>query len=95
MVFQSFNLFPHMTILENLDDLGPSPHRRDGAAPLRALGDGVSEQGPQFPRQADKYLHRSFRAGSNSVWRLRAPCVCQLPYHVVRGRGQPRRLTRK
>ena len=56
MVFQEFNLFPHLTVLENLT-LGPVRARKLAPAAARALALGylervhIPEQAAKFPRQ--------------------------------------------
>ena len=53
MVFQQFNLFPHLTVLENLM-LGPVRVRKLSAADARARALGYLER-VHIPEQADKY----------------------------------------
>ena len=52
MVFQSFNLFPHMTVLENLT-LGPMRVRKQSAREARELAMQYLER-VRIPEQADK-----------------------------------------
>lgn len=53
MVFQSFNLFPHLTILENLT-LGPIWVRKMPKADAQAIAMKLLER-VKIPEQADKY----------------------------------------
>ena len=53
MVFQQFNLFPHLTVLENLT-IGPIRVRKMGKAAAEALGRKYLER-VHIPEQADKY----------------------------------------
>ncbi len=53
MVFQQFNLFPHLTVLENLT-LAPMRARKMGAAQARELAVQLLER-VRIPEQADKY----------------------------------------
>jgi general L-amino acid transport system ATP-binding protein len=53
MVFQSFNLFPHLTVLENVT-LGPRKVRRWPAARAEQVAREVLER-VHIPEQADKY----------------------------------------
>ena len=52
MVFQSFNLFPHMTVLENLT-LGPMRVRKQSAREAREIAMQYLER-VRIPEQADK-----------------------------------------
>ena len=53
MVFQSFNLFPHLTVLENVT-LGPRKVRRWPKEKAESVARGVLER-VQIPEQASKY----------------------------------------
>ena len=53
MVFQQFNLFPHLTVLENLT-LGPVRARKMSLADAKELGMRYLER-VRIPEQADKY----------------------------------------
>ncbi|WP_050524704.1 amino acid ABC transporter ATP-binding protein [Pseudorhodobacter wandonensis] len=53
MVFQQFNLFPHLTVLENLT-IGPIRVRKMGKAAAEALARNYLER-VHIPEQADKY----------------------------------------
>ncbi len=53
MVFQQFNLFPHLTVLENCT-LGPMKARGLGRSDARALAMELLER-VRIPEQADKY----------------------------------------
>jgi ABC-type polar amino acid transport system ATPase subunit len=53
MVFQQFNLFPHLTVLENLT-LGPTRSNRGSQAEVRDLAMRYLER-VRIPEQADKY----------------------------------------
>jgi ABC-type polar amino acid transport system ATPase subunit len=53
MVFQQFNLFPHLTVLENLT-IGPIRVRKMGKAEAEALARNYLER-VHIPEQADKY----------------------------------------
>ena len=53
MVFQSFNLFPHLTVLENCT-LAPIHVRRMGKGAAEELAMGLLER-VRFPEQAQKY----------------------------------------
>lgn len=53
MVFQQFNLFPHLTVLENLT-IGPRRVRGLSKADAQALGKKYLER-VHIPEQADKY----------------------------------------
>lgn len=70
MVFQQFNLFPHMTVLENLIE-----------APIQVKGMKKAEILPYAKELLEKVgladarttIRRSSRAASSSVWPSRAP----------------------
>ena len=53
MVFQSFNLFPHLTIMENIT-LAPRQVRRMPKAEAESAGHGVADR-VKIPEQAQKY----------------------------------------
>ena len=53
MVFQQFNLFPHLTVLENLM-IGPMKVRRQGRAQAEATARKYLDR-VHIPEQADKY----------------------------------------
>ena len=72
MVFQQFNLFPHLTVLENLM-IGPMKVRKvskdEAEATARKYLDRV-----HIPEQAAKYPS-ACPVASNSAWRLPAACA--------------------
>ena len=73
MVFQSFNLFPHLTVLENCT-LAPMKVR--GMAkrqPRRWRASNWSRCGSRSRRTS---IRGSYRAGSSSAWRSRGRCAC-------------------
>jgi general L-amino acid transport system ATP-binding protein len=65
MVFQQFNLFPHLTVLENLT-----------LAPM--LVGGLSREDAHACASPNRRpsTRRSCRVASSSGWRSRAPCAC-------------------
>ena len=73
MVFQHFNLFPHLTVLENCT-LAPIWVRK---MPKRE----AEEIAMNYPRRASRFPSRrtnipaSCRAASSSAWRSRARCA--------------------
>jgi ABC-type histidine transport system ATPase subunit len=67
MVFQQFNLFPHLTILENLM-LGPVRARKMAEADARDLAMHYLER-VRFPNNSVN-IQRNYRAASSNVWRL-------------------------
>ena len=70
MVFQSFNLYPHMTALWNVSDRPPSVQRLPAkAARERAMHLWAASAS----RIGRPIIPRSFRADNNSASRLRAP----------------------
>ena len=73
MVFQSFNLFPHLTILENCT-LAPIWVRKMPKADAEELAMSFLTR-VKIPEQARNTL-ASFQADSSNVSRLRVPCAC-------------------
>ena len=73
MVFQQFNLFPHLTVLENLT-LAPMWVGRVPQEGSRGAGDGATDA--RAHRRAGRASIRcSCRAASSSAWRSRARCA--------------------
>ena len=72
MVFQQFNLFPHLTVLENCT-LAPIWVRKMPKREAEALAMQYLER-VKIPEQAQKYP-ASCRAASSSAWRSRARCA--------------------
>ena len=72
MVFQQFNLFPHLTVLENLTLspmwVGKLPKSEAVARAMEQL------ERVRIAEQADK-THCSCQAANSNVWRLRALCA--------------------
>jgi len=73
MVFQSFNLFPHMTVLDNLM-LGPVRNRGMRRAEARDLAIGYLER-VQIAEQADKYPQQLSGGQQQRVAIARALCM--------------------
>jgi len=73
MVFQSFNLFPHMTILDNLM-LGPVRNRGMGRAQARELAMGYLEK-VRIAEQAGKYPPQLSGGQQQRVAIARALCM--------------------
>jgi len=73
MVFQSFNLFPHMTILENLT-IGPIRNRGMGRAAARALAMEYLNK-VRISEQADKYPPQLSGGQQQRVAIARALCM--------------------
>ena len=73
MVFQSFNLFPHLTILENCT-LAPIWVRKMSKADAEELAMNFSPASRSPSRR--RSILASFPAGSSSALRSRAPCAC-------------------
>jgi general L-amino acid transport system ATP-binding protein len=75
MVFQHFNLFPHLTILENLT------LRRSGSEDAEEAGREEAMhylRRVKIPEQANKVSGASSPAGSSSAWRI-ARALCMNP----------------
>ena len=73
MVFQQFNLFPHLTVLENLT-LGPLRARRLPKEKARALAFQYLER-VRIPEQADKHPHNLSGGQQQRVAIARALCM--------------------
>ena len=73
MVFQSFNLFPHLTVLENCT-LAPIWVRKTPKAEAEELGMSFLRR-VRIPEQA-KNTPVSFQAVSSNAWRSLARCAC-------------------
>jgi len=73
MVFQQFNLFPHLTVLENLT-LGPVRARRMAPAAARALALRYLER-VHIPEQAGKYPRQLSGGQQQRVAIARALCM--------------------
>ncbi|WMS44694.1 amino acid ABC transporter ATP-binding protein [Acuticoccus sp. MNP-M23] len=73
MVFQQFNLFPHLTVLENLT-LGPLRARRLSRQKARDLAFRYLER-VKIPEQADKYPHNLSGGQQQRVAIARALCM--------------------
>src|SRR6478609_5459265 len=73
MVFQSFNLFPHMTVLENCT-LAPMRVRRVGKADAQATGRKYLER-VRIGEQADKYPAQLSGGQQQRVAIARALCM--------------------
>ncbi|GAB4383558.1 amino acid ABC transporter ATP-binding protein [Albidovulum sp.] len=73
MVFQQFNLFPHLTVLENLT-LGPVRARGMTPAAARALARRYLER-VHIPEQADKYPRQLSGGQQQRVAIARALCM--------------------
>ncbi|WP_346346518.1 amino acid ABC transporter ATP-binding protein [Thetidibacter halocola] len=73
MVFQQFNLFPHLTVLENLT-IGPIRVRRMGRAQAEALGRKFLDR-VHIPEQADKYPAQLSGGQQQRVAIARALCM--------------------
>ncbi|MEC7212069.1 MAG: amino acid ABC transporter ATP-binding protein [Pseudomonadota bacterium] len=73
MVFQQFNLFPHLSILENLT-LGPVRARGMDQAAARELAEYYLER-VKIPEQIDKYPHQLSGGQQQRVAIARALCM--------------------
>jgi general L-amino acid transport system ATP-binding protein len=73
MVFQSFNLFPHLTVLENCS-LAPIWVRKTPAAEAEAIARQFLEQ-VKIPEQADKYPGQLSGGQQQRVAIARALCM--------------------
>ena len=73
MVFQSFNLFPHLTVLDNLC-LGPVWVKRMPRAEAEKVGSDSTWSACAFPTRRAS-IRASCRAASSSASPLRAPCA--------------------
>jgi polar amino acid transport system ATP-binding protein/general L-amino acid transport system ATP-binding protein len=94
MVFQSFNLFPHMTIAKNLM-IAQQLVRKTPKAEAREVAMRYLERvkiGSRSPSRPTS-TRSSFPAASNSGWRLPAPCAWNPRSCCLTSR--PRRWTRK
>ncbi len=74
MVFQSFNLFPHLTILENCT-LAPIWVRKMPKAEAEEQAMSFLHAG-EDPRAGEEVSGPAFRAASSSAWRSRGRCAC-------------------
>ena len=73
MVFQHFNLFPHLTVLENLT-LAPIWVRKMPKKEAEEAGDELSDA-RQDSRAGARNIRASFPAASSSAWPSRARCA--------------------
>jgi len=73
MVFQQFNLFPHLTVLENLT-LGPRRSRGLSAAEAEALAREFLER-VHIPEQAEKYPRQLSGGQQQRVAIARSLCM--------------------
>jgi general L-amino acid transport system ATP-binding protein len=73
MVFQQFNLFPHLTVLENLT-LGPVRARKLGKARAESLARSYLER-VHIPEQADKYPRQLSGGQQQRVAIARSLCM--------------------
>jgi ABC-type polar amino acid transport system ATPase subunit len=73
MVFQQFNLFPHLTVLENLT-LGPIRARGASKADAKVLGMKYLER-VRIPEQADKYPRQLSGGQQQRVAIARSLCM--------------------
>ena len=73
MVFQQFNLFPHLTVLENLT-LGPVRARGKSSAEAKELGMQYLER-VRIPEQADKYPRQLSGGQQQRVAIARSLCM--------------------
>ena len=74
MVFQSFNLFPHMTVLRNL---ALAPMRNLGMDKDKAEETALAFLGPRaHPGPGRRSTPTSSPAGSSSAWRSHGRCAC-------------------
>jgi ABC-type polar amino acid transport system ATPase subunit len=73
MVFQQFNLFPHLTVLENLT-LGPTRSNRGSQAEVRDLAMRYLER-VRIPEQADKYPRQLSGGQQQRVAIARSLCM--------------------
>lgn len=73
MVFQQFNLFPHLTVLENLT-LGPLRARKLGKAKAESLARSYLER-VRIPEQADKYPRQLSGGQQQRVAIARSLCM--------------------
>jgi general L-amino acid transport system ATP-binding protein len=75
MVFQHFNLFPHLTILENLT-LAPIWVRKTPKKQAGRAGHALPEAG-EDPRTGEQ-ISRQLSGGSSSAWPI-ARALCMNP----------------
>jgi ABC-type lipoprotein export system ATPase subunit len=97
IVFQSFNLFPHLTVLERNITLGPTIVKARGTsrAQAEAKAHGIRCSKVAHPRTGSRSVcGTNSRAASSSGWRLPARCAMEPKHDVVR-RDPPRRSTRR
>ena len=73
MVFQQFNLFPHLTVLENLT-LGPLRARKLGKTRAESLARSYLER-VRIPEQADKYPRQLSGGQQQRVAIARSLCM--------------------
>ena len=73
MVFQSFNLFPHLTVLENCT-LAPIWVRKTPKAEAEELAMDYLRPG-ENPRAGQEISRASSRAASSSAWRSPGRCA--------------------
>ncbi len=72
MVFQQFNLFPHLTVLDNLTIAQRTVLKRGKAESERIANENLETGGPGRPWQLPS--RPSSPAGSSSGWRSPARC---------------------
>ena len=76
MVFQQFNLFPHLTVLQNVT-LAPIWVRRWPKAKSQEVAHAVTRAGRHF-RTGPQVPRAAIRAGSSSGWPSPVPWPCSL-----------------
>ena len=81
MVFQQFNLFPHLTVLDNLTP-GTAPRAQDAEGGGDQAGDGVSRAG-EDPRTSEQIPVTALRR-TTATRGHRAQPVHETAHHAVR-----------
>ena len=89
MVFQQFNLFPHLTVLENLT-IGPMKVRKTSRAEADETARKYLDR-VHIPEQADKYPRPCPAASSNAwpsrdrfAWKAGSCCLTNRPRPLIR-----------